>query len=210
MGRAHKMPGRQRMAWNKNIGSGGGCSVAKSCPTLCSHMDYSNPGFPVLHYIPEFAQVRVHLVGDAIQSSHPLLLSSPFAFNLSQNRLWSPFQFWLTSLSGFMNLNKPFNSFLADSLICKVVLPVYIYLRDSCMHAQFCLTLCDPMGCSVLGSSVHGIFQARILEWVAISFSRVSSWPRDWTHISCLEGRFFTAEPSGKTHRLMRIKYFQI
>ena len=46
---------------------------------------------------------------------------------------------------------------------------------------QLCLTLCDPMNCSPPGSSVHGILQARILEWVAISFSRGSSRPRDWT-----------------------------
>ena len=46
---------------------------------------------------------------------------------------------------------------------------------------QSCLTLCDPMDCSLPGSSVHGIFQARVLDWVAISFSRGSSWPRDWT-----------------------------
>ena len=51
---------------------------------------------------------------------------------------------------------------------------------------QTCPTLCDPMGCSPPGSSVHGIFQAVILEWVAISSSRASSWPRDQTHISCI------------------------
>ena len=45
--------------------------------------------------------------------------------------------------------------------------------------AQSCLTLCNPMDCSLPGSTVHGIFQVRILEWVAISFSRGSSWPRD-------------------------------
>ena len=49
-----------------------------------------------------------------------------------------------------------------------------------------------PMDCSLLGSSVHGISQARILEWVAISFSRGSSWFRDQTHVSCIAGRFFT------------------
>ena len=49
--------------------------------------------------------------------------------------------------------------------------------------AQSCLTLCDPIDCSLLVSSVHGIFQARILEWVAISFFRRSSWPRDWTPV---------------------------
>ena len=58
--------------------------------------------------------------------------------------------------------------------------------------AKSCPTLCDPMDCSPPGSSVHEIFQARILEWVAISFSRGSSQPRDWTQISCNAGRFFT------------------
>ena len=54
-----------------------------------------------------------------------------------------------------------------------------------------CLILCDPMNCSLPGSSVHEILWARILEWVAISFSTESSWPRDWTGISCIAGRFF-------------------
>ena len=66
---------------------------------------------------------------------------------------------------------------------------------------QLCLTLCDPMDCSPPGSSVHGILQARILEWVAISSSRGSSWPRDRTHASCsscIAGRFFTTEAPGK------------
>ena len=56
-----------------------------------------------------------------------------------------------------------------------------------CMYAkllQSCLTLCDPMDCSPLGSSVQGLLQARILEWVAIFFSRGFSWPRDQTHVS--------------------------
>ena len=48
----------------------------------------------------------------------------------------------------------------------------------ACLHAQLCQTLCGPMNCSQLGSSVHGIFQARLLEWVAISYSRKFSWPR--------------------------------
>ena len=52
--------------------------------------------------------------------------------------------------------------------------------------AQSCPTLCDPMDCSLLGSSVHGILQARILEWVVISSSRGSSQPRDWTRVSCV------------------------
>ena len=57
--------------------------------------------------------------------------------------------------------------------------------------AQSCPTLCNSMDCSPSGSSVHGILQERVLEWVAIPFSRGSSWPRDWTWISCIAGRFF-------------------
>ena len=56
-----------------------------------------------------------------------------------------------------------------------------------------CLTLCEPMGCSLLGSSVHRILQARILEWVAIPFSRGSSQLRDQIQVSCIAGRFFTS-----------------
>jgi len=54
-----------------------------------------------------------------------------------------------------------------------------------CLVTHLCPTLCNPMDCSPQGSSVHGISQASILEWVAISSSRGSSRPRDWTRISC-------------------------
>ena len=72
------------------------------------------------------------------------------------------------------------------------------------MHAkslQLCLILCNPMDCSLPGSSVHGILQARILERVTISSSRGSSPPRDRTLFSCVSGiagGFFTAEALGK------------
>ena len=64
---------------------------------------------------------------------------------------------------------------------------------------ESCPTLCDPIYCNPPGSSVYEISQARILEWVAISFSRGSSRPRDWTCVSCISciaGGFFTTEPS--------------
>ena len=61
---------------------------------------------------------------------------------------------------------------------------------------QSCLTLCDPMDCSPPGSSVYGIFQGRMLEWVALSSSRGSSQPRD----PALAGRFTTTEPPEKTY----------
>ena len=66
-----------------------------------------------------------------------------------------------------------------------------------CMYAkslQLCPTLCDLVNCSPPGSSVHGILQERILEWVSISFSRGSSWPGNWTQVSCITGRFFTVQ----------------
>ena len=69
------------------------------------------------------------------------------------------------------------------------------------MHSQLlklCLTLCNHMDHSPPGSSVHGILQARILEWVAMPSSRGSSLPKDWTGISCVAGGFFTAEPQEK------------
>ena len=62
----------------------------------------------------------------------------------------------------------------------------------SAKSLQSCLTLCDSMDCSPSGSSVHGISQARILEWVAISSSRASSWARDRTQVSCVAGGFCT------------------
>ena len=62
-----------------------------------------------------------------------------------------------------------------------------------------CVRLCDHMDCSLPGSSVHGILWARILEWVAIPFSKGSSQPRGQTRVYCITGRFFTVfEPPGK------------
>ena len=62
------------------------CSVDKSCPALCNPVNCSMPGLPVPHSLPEFPQIRVHWVGDAIQSSHPLPPPSPPASNLSQHQ----------------------------------------------------------------------------------------------------------------------------
>ena len=61
-----------------------------------------------------------------------------------------------------------------------------------CLVTKSCQTLCDPMDCSLPGSYVHGISHARILEWVAISFSRVSPQPKLWTQVSYIAGKFCT------------------
>ena len=74
-----------------------------------------------------------------------------------------------------------------------------LHKETQCMPAQSCLILCNPTDCSPPDSSIHKILQARTLVWVAISYSRGSSWLRDWTCISCIAGRFFTTEPPGRS-----------
>ena len=68
----------------------------------------------------------------------------------------------------------------------RTLLQMFFTQGKCCLVTQSCQFFHDPMACSPPGSSVHGVSQARILEWVAISFSRGSSWPRDRTHISCV------------------------
>ena len=70
--------------------------------------------------------------------------------------------------------------------------PSICHLKVKVSVAHLCPTLCDPMDCSSPGSSVHGLFHTKILEWVAISFFSGSSQPRNRTQVSCITGRFFT------------------
>ena len=249
--------------WCKADPQGNCCSVTKSCPILCDHMDYSTPGFPALYYLPEFAQTDVHQVNDAIQPSHSLSSGFPTAFNLSQHQgLFQSifesggqhtrasasasslipkmlmFTLAVSCLNGecpnnsdhlklcqswILRKNKggifPFRTrspvlrrpqslqFLPTSIAMdqqansrhqdgsKGILNIIFSWSESrkflslplrscvCSVAQPCLTLCNPMDYISPDSSVHGIFQARILEWVAISHSRASSQPRDQTCI---------------------------
>ena len=79
-----------------------------------------------------------------------------------------------------------------DIVYMQILKKWYKWWRVKVLVTQSCLTLRDPMDCSPPGSSVYGILQARILEWVAMPFSRGSSWPRNWTQVSWIAGRFFT------------------
>ena len=91
-------------------------------------------------------------------------------------------------------------------LEAEVQRPVTLPFLHSChlvLVPQSCLPLCDPMNCSLPGSSVHGTLQVRILEWVAISLFRGSFQPRDRICVSCLAGGFFTTESPGKPPRLI-------
>ena len=67
-----------------------------------------------------------------------------------------------------------------------LILSCYALIVCVCLSLRSVVTLCNPVDCSLSGSSAHGIFQARILEWVSISSSRGSSWHRDGIHVSCI------------------------
>ena len=92
-----------------------------------------------------------------------LMICHPFIFKRKILKNWSKWQAW-------------------EHLIGNKLYPTLIYQEVShFLRVCVCAQLLDPMDCSPPGSSIHGIFQASILEWVAISCSRISSWPRDWT-----------------------------
>ena len=83
--------------------------------------------------------------------------------------------------------------FIIEGYFKYMFFPGFLFLfKVKVLVTQSHPILCNPLYCSLPGSSVHGIFQARILEWVAISSSRASSLPRDWTWVSFIAGRFFT------------------
>ena len=91
-------------------------------------------------------------------------------------------------------------------------LEVYLWVVTAattccCLVAKLCPTFCDPMDYSSPSLSLHGIFQTRILEWFAASFSRGSSWPRDRTHVSCIAS--FTTETPGKPTTTAAAKLLQ-
>ena len=149
--------------------------------------------FPVFHYLPEFAQSHVHWVNPTISSSVSLY---PPVLSLLQHQglFWwvgsshQVAKYWShnwCSLPQFLNL---------PTFVMCVLVP------------QACPNLCNPGDCSPPGSSVLGIPQARMLEWVAIYFSRASSWPRDRTQV-CIAGRFLPSEPPGGW-KLFHIRYY--
>ena len=90
---------------------------------------------------------------------------------------------------------KPFNI-----IVVVVIVVVAAAAAAAVLITQSGSTLCDPMDCSLPGSSVHGILQARILECVTLPFSRGTSLPRDQTLVSHIVGRFFTIWAIGKTN----------
>ena len=114
----------------------------------------------------KFSFLLIFLFSIDAKTSQSIFLNSK-KYDRQQTSLWTP---WSTSLWFYWIIDF----FLAKKVKVKV--------------AQSCPAFCDPMD-----HTVHGIFQTRILKWVAFPFSRESSQPRDWTQISCIAGRFFTS-----------------
>ena len=140
----------------------------------------------------------------------------------------SPWSF--LGLSGATKITQPLLDYFLDISLSAFVQLFYFAKKDKfvkCFHilslqstskndnwpcvcvlvAQLCLTLCEPTDCSPPGSLDHGILPARILEWVAIPFSRVSSQSRDQTCVSCIAGRFFTIWATGEGWQLAIRRY---
>ena len=123
------------------------------------------------HFVFSFVHLYIHF-------------NTEYSFNIQY--IHFNIQYWSVNASIWKSsLWTGYNICLAPSLTTE-----YEWVSD--WSRSVMSTLCNPMDCSPPSSSVHGIFQARILEWVAISFSRGSSWPRDQTQVSCIAGRCFT------------------
>ena len=151
-------------------------------------LDCNEPVSSILHCLPEFAQnscplnqwcyvihillkvkVKSHSCVRLFETPWTVAHQAPPSMKFSRQEYWSGLPF--PSLGTY--------SYVAHTL--KFSLSLYV-----CILSHSCLTLYDPLDCSPPGSSVHGIFQARILKWVSISYSRGSSWPRNQAHISCV------------------------
>ena len=150
--------------------------VAQLCLTLCDPMDFSLPD----------------------SSTHGIFqgrILELVAISFSRRSSWPRDRTQVSRIAG-----RRFTVWATSFPIKQRIYPLLLLPSLSCVRL-----FCDPMDCSPPGSSVHGISQARILEWVAISFSRESSRPRDRTWVCCIMGGFFTTEPPGKfldTHYL--------
>ena len=116
-------------------------------------------------------------------------------FQNSINIFWLPFQQPISSLHSIE--------------YCTITI-IFTISSPPLNITQSCWTLCDPMDCSSPGSSVHGISQAGILEWVSISFSRGSSRPRDRTQVSCIAGRLYRLSHQGSPRMIFITIIFSI
>ena len=121
---------------------------------------------------------------------------TPFQYSCLQNPkdrgVWQATVHWVARVGHDLSVMKNTNTNQIDILLLDNLIIWYKFkVKSESEVAQSCPTLCDPMDCSLPGSYLHGILQARVLEWGAISFSRGSSRPRDRTRVSHIPGRRF-------------------
>ena len=139
--------------------------------------------------------VLIPFISFAQPSPFPLWLPLVSPLSISDFIYMVPLSFFLMSLANTLSIFLSFQriSFVWSFLMCLSL--YFIYFLSDLYHilpstiysvAQLWPTLCDAMNCSLQGSSVHGTFQARILEWIAISLAKGSSRPRSWTRVSCI------------------------
>ena len=117
-----------------------------------------------------------------------MLCQKYFNFRPNQERLYCHHRAYTVQQGSFITLKKKYNNKVSLFFF------VFFFLRkeSESLVTQLCPTFCDPMDCRLPGSSFHGLFQAGVLEWVAISFSRGSRRHRDQTWVSHIVGRHFT------------------
>ena len=146
------------------------CLVTQLCLTLCDPIDCSPPGS--VHGISQTGILECIAVLFSRGSSQPRVrtqvshIAGGF-FISCVTRETPKCQYYICICSYIMGCES-------HSVVSNILQPHGQYESESEV-TQSCLTLCNPMDCSLLGSSIHGIFQARVLEWIAISFSRESS-----------------------------------
>ena len=185
--------------------------ISQSCLTLCDPMDCSLPGSSI-HGIFQARVLEWVVISFSRRSSQP------------RDWIWVShivgrcFTIWATrEVVTVIYFYPTVCSLLLSQLFCSLEMkicfstwasyPSFGKWKSEIEIAQSCLILCDPVDFSLPGSSVHGIFQAKVLEWVAISFSRGSSWPRDRTQISHIVGRCLLSELPGN---YLAPKYFSL
>ena len=179
--------------------------LLQSCLTLCKPMDYSLPGSSVhgilqvriLEWVTMPSSRGFFWPRDLIHVSYVSCIGKYVLYhqhhlgssqrNTTQEKKGA--DYWYTQQNGYTQQNTyaAWKSQIKKIIYCIILVFsffkwVWLFLFPK--YSQSYSTLCNPMDPPV--SSVHGIFQARILEWVAISSSRGSSWPRGLTHISCI------------------------
>ena len=132
--------------------------------------------------------------------SHKEWVAYPFFSGPSQPRNWTG----VSCIAGKFFTNWAIMEARLHNISSKIDKFYWVLLQANASMLSHSLNLCDSMDCSLPGSSVHGIFRARILEWIAMPSCSGSAQPRDWTHISCVsciavELFTDTHEPPGKS-----------